>query len=54
MLVCKDEAGKEILWGPNDPAPSDAGQGVVLYPIHGNKTTKYKYILEYFCDTPIL
>ncbi len=54
MLVCKDEAGKEILWGPNDPAPEYAGQGVVLYPIHGNQSKKYKYILEYFCDTEIL
>lgn len=54
MLVCKDEAGKEILWGPNDETPEDAGQGVVLYPIHGNKSSKYKYIVEYFTRTPIL
>jgi len=54
MLVCNDEEGKEILWGPNDEAPEDAGQGVILYPIHGNKSSKYKYIVEYFSRTPIL
>lgn len=32
----------------------DGGQGVVLYPIHGNKTNTYRYVLEKYCKTPIL
>ena len=32
----------------------DGGQGVVLYPIHGNKTNTYRYVLEQYCKTPIL
>ncbi|MBP3315558.1 MAG: hypothetical protein J6M03_07015 [Clostridia bacterium] len=32
----------------------DGGQGVVLYPIHQNKTNTYRYVLEQYCKTPIL
>ena len=32
----------------------DGGQGVVLYPIHNNKTNTYRYVLEKYCKTPIL
>lgn len=32
----------------------DGGCGVVLYPIHGNKTNTYRYVLEQYCKTPIL
>ena len=56
MLVCNDEEGKDVMWKAGDPKPSqeDVGYGVVIYPIHGNKTTTYKYILEYFCRTTII
>jgi hypothetical protein len=32
----------------------DGGCGVVLYPVHGNKTNTYRYVLEKYCKTPIL